>query len=99
MKLDNDDRLSDEDFLSAYYSGFSSQTSRKIIRVRRLLEKQLETVTLRPSDNLALRFPDIPLDEVVREICGELDLTFSDWDYFQMDGSLDSIIQWVVEKN
>ncbi len=96
MEPDPKERLlHDLEFTRFFYPHLEKRLAEKVIQVKKVLDRQLG-MPLIPSDKLTLMFPDIPFEEMLLEVGEEVGLSFSVSEHDAMDGSLHSIIMWVV---
>lgn len=84
--------ISDAEFYATYYAN-SEVTPDVARRVRAVLAEQLDFRGLRPEDNLATLFPDIPFDYVCEEVGEDFDVDFPSCIIETLDGTVDSVIR------
>ena len=98
VEADSQERLlRDFEFTQFFYPHLDTRLTEKVILVKKILDRQLGK-SLIPGDKLTLMFPDIPFEEMLLDVGEELGLSFSKSEYDSMDGTLDSVIGWVIER-
>lgn len=82
--------LTDAEFAKRYFSDNDEQ--QVPIAVARVVREQLRIENIAPEDNLAAAFPDIPFDEVVKDVLEQLGIPERSFNFQTLDGTVGNLV-------
>ena len=89
------ERLADAEFAARFFPGIDQDIP---VTVASTVRKQLRVDSIRPSDNLASAFPDIPFIELALDIIEELEFDPQSFEFGDFDGTVRNLVDELAKR-